>query len=94
MIAETETWTLAEGEGKLKLSEKEATAHMMASIVIPNVSRAFALYPNECIFCNGNGGSKELGFSFSDLGKNRVDRKIQIGRSISDVEMEKLGLFI
>lgn len=44
------TWTLAEGEGWLKLSEREAIAQMRARMVTAKVSKAFALYPNECIF--------------------------------------------
>lgn len=44
------TWTWAEGEGWLKLSETEAIAHMRARIVTAKVSKALALYPNECIF--------------------------------------------
>jgi hypothetical protein len=44
-----ETWISAEGEGKLKLSEKEAMTHINASIVRANVSNTFALYTNECI---------------------------------------------
>jgi len=34
----------------LRLSEREAMAHIKARIVTANVNRAFALYPNECIF--------------------------------------------
>lgn len=44
------TWTCAEGVGWLKLSEMEAMAHMRARIVTAKVSKALALYPNECIF--------------------------------------------
>jgi hypothetical protein len=43
------TLTSAEGEGRLKLSEREAKAHITASIVTPKVNTAFALYPKECI---------------------------------------------
>lgn len=38
------------GVGWLRLSEIEAMAHMRAKIVTANVSKALALYPNECIF--------------------------------------------
>lgn len=44
------TWISAEGFWLLKLSEKEAIAQMNARAVRENVSRAFALYPKECIF--------------------------------------------
>lgn len=43
------TWISAEGFWLLNLSEKDAIAQMKASAVTENVSRAFALYPNECI---------------------------------------------
>lgn len=33
----------------LRVSEKEAIAHIKARIVTANVRRAFALYPKECI---------------------------------------------
>ena len=32
------------------MSEKEAMAHMRARMVTAKVSKALALYPNECIF--------------------------------------------
>ena len=32
------------------MSEKEAIAHMRARMVTAKVSKALALYPNECIF--------------------------------------------
>lgn len=44
------TWISAAGEGVLRLSEREAMAHINARIVTANVNKAFALYPNECIF--------------------------------------------
>lgn len=37
------TWTSADGVGELKLSEREAIAHITARIVTATVSRAFAL---------------------------------------------------
>lgn len=37
------TWTCAEGEGEVRVSEKEAIPHMKARIVIAKVSKAFAL---------------------------------------------------
>lgn len=43
------TLTSEEGEGRLKLSEREAKVHITASMVTPKVNTAFALYPNECI---------------------------------------------
>lgn len=47
---EEETCTCAVGEGELRVSEKEAMAQTTASIVAAKVSKALALYPNECIF--------------------------------------------
>lgn len=44
------TWISAEGEGVFRLSERDPMAHISARIVTANVSRAFNLYPNECIF--------------------------------------------
>ena len=41
------------GEGLLRLSEKEAMAHIKARMVTAKVRRALALYPNECIFLFG-----------------------------------------
>lgn len=44
----TSTWAV--GEGELKLSEKEAMAHISARMVTAKVSNALALNPKECIF--------------------------------------------
>lgn len=44
------TWTWDVGVGALRLSERETMAHMSASMVTANVSKALALKPIECIF--------------------------------------------
>lgn len=44
------------GDGKLKLSETEAMAHMRARIVTAKVSKALNLYPKECIFLSSLSG--------------------------------------
>ena len=50
LINRRSTLTWAVGDGELRLSEREAMAHMRARIVTAKVSRALALYPKECIF--------------------------------------------
>lgn len=43
------TWTWASGDEELKLSEKEAMAHISARRVTANVSNTLALWAKECI---------------------------------------------